>query len=116
MSAFRNFPVRLAEFIFTAAKTPHLKTGSPFFRGKALRGYLGRCTLHCGKEDLSMSERGAGKKKQESKQSRQDLGDVELEQAGEALVVPSEFLSTPPKSKKIHPRRVLPPVPEAPKD
>jgi hypothetical protein len=74
------------------------------------------CTLHCGKEDLTMSKRGTGKTKEESKQSRQDLGDVELEQAGEALVVPSEFLFTPAKSKKIHPRRVLPPIPEAPKE
>ena len=40
--------------------------------------------------------------------------EVDLESSGEVTVLPKRSLPTPPEDKRIHPRRPLPLVPEAP--
>jgi len=40
--------------------------------------------------------------------------EVDLNPSGEVTILPSESLPTPPATKRIHSRRVLPAVPEAP--
>jgi hypothetical protein len=50
----------------------------------------------------------------EKKDTEPDAHDVDLLEAGEVTIVPKENLPTPPEPRRIHPRRVLPPVPEGP--
>ena len=54
----------------------------------------------------------AGKKKAGLKRLRP--GEVRLSSAGEAVLTYKEAPAKPPEDKRIHPRRPLPLVPEAP--
>jgi hypothetical protein len=61
---------------------------------------------------VSDSEEGTDKEKSKGSQPRQD--EVSLEPAGEVVVIPETSLPKPPEDKRIHPRRPLPPIPDAP--
>ena len=61
---------------------------------------------------MSDSEAGTDKEKSKGSQSRQD--EVSLEPSGEVMLIPETSLPKPPEDKRIHPRRPLPPIPDAP--
>jgi hypothetical protein len=51
---------------------------------------------------------------EESKDSDPHQNDVDLKPSGEVTIAPKESPPTSPGTRRIHPRRMLPPVPEAP--
>lgn len=61
---------------------------------------------------MSGSEAGTDKEKSKGSQPRQD--EVSLEPSGEVVVIPKASLPKAPEDKRIHPRRPLPPIPDAP--
>jgi len=61
-----------------------------------------------------MSNQKTRTRKGENKGPNPHQDEVDLNPSGEVTVVPKESLPTPPATRRIHPRRILPPVPEAP--
>ena len=61
---------------------------------------------------MSDSEAGTDREKSKGNQPRED--EVSLESSGEVVVIPKASLPKPPEDKRIHPRRPLPPIPDAP--
>jgi hypothetical protein len=72
-----------------------------------------RCEIIFGKANLVMSHRKTRDGK-EKKKPHLAQGEVDLNPSGEVIILPKESLPAPPATKRIHPRRRLPLVPEAP--
>ena len=60
-----------------------------------------------------MPERKAETDEPQEPPSHADVEEILLDSSGEVLVSVEDSLPTPPKDKRIHPRRPLPQVPKA---
>ena len=61
-----------------------------------------------------MCERKAQADKEDDEGADSQQDEVSLDYSGEVVVVPRESLPKPPEGKRIHRRRPLPQVPQAP--
>lgn len=61
-----------------------------------------------------MSDRKARADKEDDKGSHPQQNEVNLDYSGEVVLTPKATLPKAPERKRIHPRRPLPRVPEAP--
>ena len=61
-----------------------------------------------------MQDRKAGSDRKRDLPDSSSPGETHLESAGEVTLDPQDEPPKPPEGKHIHPRRPLPPVPEAP--
>jgi hypothetical protein len=75
-----------------------------------------RCEIIFDKADLVVPHRKIRTGKGTKKKPRLTQGEVDLNASGEVIILPKESLPTPPATKRIHPRRRLPLVPEAPRE
>jgi hypothetical protein len=67
-----------------------------------------------GEGATTLSDRRARVEDEDDRGVEPQQNEISLDYSGEAVVVPKESLPKPPQDKRIHPRRPLPQVPQAP--